>query len=223
MLTIKNTKLFVAMTALAVFGFSACSSVPKSESPSGHRYFSQGEDFIPFKQKTGVVQPDGRIYFVGEYTGCVAPDLCKKAAVASATDSAAFNIYAKIRSLLELATTEDADGGVSDVQREIQSGTLQVAKAEIHGISTEKFYHRLYRTRDGQVNRDEFALISLSKHDYDQAISFTLAKLQKTVVENPDAKRLVEKMEKMWLKSQNDKFVQPVSNAGSPQKPEKAQ
>ena len=204
-------KVSVVALGLVTVVLSACST-SQPNLPSGvvgRQVISEGEDWVPTKKPLERVLPDNRIYFLGEYSGCVdslALDLCKKAAFAEAADRAATNIYNRVRSLMEIAITSDSDNSATDVQRDVEAGTLQIAKAELHGLAVDKFFHRLYLSGDSSdktLYRDEYALGSMSKEDYDKAVAMTLEKIQKKFVDNPQAKQLIRKMEDKWLNDKN--------------------
>lgn len=190
------TTLTLAALTVATLALTGCASSPYSD---GHLDY-RGVPGIDNHKLGQIVH--GRIQFVGEYTNCVEPDICKKAAYADALTYAAKSIHDKVKALVEEAVTARADNSLpAKLRRSVLAGTTQFASAEIQGARVEFFYHRFYHAKSpidnsdmGKV-RDEICLISLSQADYNHAVAVTLAAVAPSITKDKKTLSLLNDME----------------------------
>lgn len=203
-----SKKVILAGFLVFGLGLGACSStgmLPKVD--YGQPHFVASNDS---KEPTWVDSP-GRYakehkdakYFVGADSRCTLYDVCRDVAVGNALKSAAQAIRDKVHSLLEVASTDDSTLGTPDVQRAIESGTLQTAFGAIHGMSPDRFYWKKYWVQTSPDSpivyyRNVYVLVSISNDDWKQSVYETLTKKAEKV-NDPRARALLHKMEKRWL------------------------
>lgn len=144
-----------------------------------------------------------RKYFVGVDSRCTLYDVCRDVSRGNALKTAAEAIRDKVHSLLEVASTDDSNLGTPDVERAIESGTLQTAYGVLHGATVDRYFWQKFEVQNGpyerlQYYRNVYALVSMSNDDWKASVYETLTK-QATEVHDPRARALLKKMEDRWL------------------------
>ncbi len=143
-------------------------------------------------------------FFVGLVNGDPDMESGRTDAEASAAAELAKAIENTVHDLYVKGRTTDQSGGNSDLERAIQSGTLQEARAVATGLSPQRFWWEKYwvQSSPGAPVRyyyNVWVLSSMSKAHFDQTIYQTLNGLQHTV-SAPHAKKVVKEMKKLYLK-----------------------
>ena len=202
-------KVFVGIGFACILGLGACSSLPSAPTDVyGQRhYFKDNEEkWAMTPDEITKLDKNGRKHFFGEYDNCTENDICKRASYFMALQYIAESVHDKIHSLAEAAATVSSDNTSSDVEKIVESGTQQIAFASIHGVKIDKFFDREYWVQDGpgepkMYKKDFFAIVSVSKRNFDEAVYETLKKEEKEV-KDPHAKALIDKMDDLWLKDE---------------------
>lgn len=217
--------IVVSTVFLAILGVvGACSSVP-TKTPDGTPIYGipkiiaksdgQTPQWVDNYAKFAKSHPD-RHYFVGVASHVSEEDIGRDEAMASAMAMAASSIKNTVNNLMIRAIVDDKNSSYSnELQKDVQDGTLQIAKAKIHGGTVDKYYwvQKYVQTGPGEtvVYRNYYALMSLSNQDYDKTIQDSLTKEYKSV-DVPKAKKLVGDMKHLFLKEK----VQAQANASTP-------
>ena len=199
----------MAVGFAAVF-LSACSSVVAPPTTFGIRHFvaSSGGDRPVWIDNTQEFQAkhQDRMYFVGIATKERDYTLARSNAYADALKNMARGIKATVHDLYTSASTEDkssASDYSQDTERAIEDGTLQTALGVITGAEVDQYYWRKYWVQPDAgapviYYRNVYALVSLSKADYEKTVYQTLSAKEKRV-QDPRARQVIREMKNRWL------------------------
>ena len=205
----KNIVLSVSCVSL-IASLAACSTVIPPPTNFGVRHLVSTseasrpkwiDDFRKFQE-----DHKDRVYSVGVATKERDYGFARSIASADALKNLARTIKSTVHDLYVEAKTEDkgaASAYTSDMERSIQDGTLQTAKGIISGAEVDKYYWTKYWVQESPGGpviyyRNVYALVSLSKADFQQAIYMTLNDREKRV-QNPAARHVIHEMKERWL------------------------
>ena len=155
----------------------------------------------------GKSHPDRR-YFVGVSNRSLSLEGGRTDSYANALAVIAGGVKDTVHTLYVQARTSDSAGNAGgysgDLERAIESGTLQEAKGVITGAEPERFWWEKawVQMEPGapiQYYYNVYVLVSLSKDHYDQTVYQTLNGLHRRV-SVPNADRVIETMKNLWLK-----------------------
>ena len=200
----------VLVIGIGILSLSACSSVVSPPTLYGERHQvstsdSNRPEWIDNFRKFQKAHAD-RVYSVGVATKERDYGFARSIASADALKNLARTIKSTVHDLYVEAKTEDkgaASAYTSDMERSIQDGTLQTAKGIISGAEVDKYYWTKYWVQESPGGpviyyRNVYALVSLSKADFQQAIYMTLNDQEKRV-QNPAARHVIHEMKERWL------------------------
>lgn len=149
-----------------------------------------------------------RHYFVGVSNHSLSLEGGRTASYANALASIAGSVKDTVHTLYIRARTSDSmgDSGAysGDLERAIESGTLEEAKGVITGAEPDRYWWEKawVQMEPGapiQYYYNVYVLVSLSKNHYDQTVYQTLNGLDHRV-SVPRADRVIETMKNLWLK-----------------------
>lgn len=205
---------FGCSAVLVLTGFLAggCTSVETPPTPYGIEHVvehSKGSkpswvDNIDAYRKAH----DGRVYFVGMAIRAQDMRGGRTDAAANAMSQIANSVEVTVHNLYVGARAADAGGNAdaytADMQRAIEAGTLQEAKGVITGAAPDLYWWEKYwvQTAPGepvQYYFNIYALVSLSKPDYEKTVFQTLNGVQASV-DVPRADAVIKTMKDLWLK-----------------------
>ncbi|MHB8369471.1 MAG: hypothetical protein ACYDBP_07255 [Leptospirales bacterium] len=202
-----RSKLVFGITGIGLLALGACSTgalMPEQDYGRPHFVEANGETpaWVDSPGRFAQTHKD-RKYFVGADSRCVAYDVCRDVATGEATRQAAIAIKDKVHALLEVASTDDSTVGTLDVQRAIESGTLQTAFGVLYGVSTDRYFWQKYWVKQASDEpviyyRNVYALVSISNDNWKRSVYETLMKKAEQV-HDPRARALLKKMESRWL------------------------
>ncbi|MHB1606810.1 MAG: hypothetical protein ACYCTV_10550 [Leptospirales bacterium] len=195
--------------ALALGGLGACSSAvtPPPEPYGIQHVVEKANGSRPqWIDEPGKYQKDhsGKRFFVGLVNGDPDMESGRTDAEASASAELAKAIENTVHDLYVKGRTTDQTAGNSDLERAIESGTIQQARALATGLSPQRFWWEKYwvQSSSGAPVRyyyNVWVLSSMSKANFDRTIYQTLNGLRHTV-SAPHAKKVVKEMKKLYLK-----------------------
>lgn len=203
-------KLIIGAALLAALG--ACSSLPEGDYGMPHLVKTSGgsrPSWIDGLQDWGD-KHKGEHWFIGTSTRSDDETLAREDAKVSAMAQIADGIRDTVHSYFNAARTLDQthQGDYSiETERAIESGTLSVSRAVVTGAKVDRYWWREYwiQPMEGaprEYYRDEYALVWMSKADYDKTLYDTLNGVQKEV-NDPKAQHVLDFMKKHYLNDLN--------------------
>lgn len=147
-----------------------------------------------------------RVYFIGVSSRSDDETLARQDAKVNALGQIADGIRDTVHNYFNAARTLDqthAGDYTTETERAIESGTLAVSRAIVTGAKVDRYWWKEYWVQEvpgapREYFRDEYALVWMSKSDYDKTLYQTLNGVQKEV-QDPKAQHVLEFMKKHYL------------------------
>lgn len=211
---IKNLRNAI-VTVSCLAALSACSSVVAPPTTYGERHLVEtsggGRPLWIDNARAYQKEHKDRFYFVGLATKEPDYELARSNAYADALKNVARGIKSTVHNLYVSASTEDKGAQsdyTRDVEKSVEDGTLQTALGIISGASVDQYYWKKYWVQEEPGSpviyfRNVYALVSMTKEDYQRTLYDTLNK-KASEVKDPRARHVIKEMKKKWFSTKMD-------------------